>query len=244
MGVQLQKLAHPVPARYVSPPAQGKRGDFVSHDIITQILLGIVGPFSFKVEQVITNPDGLVDGCTAALTVNVDGREVTVTEAGDCEFPENRKTQGDRLKNAASDALKRCAMRLGLGLHLWSKGDYFLYEQLMKVSASDEASATAGRAQPSGEAASAPASPQPLVPHPGLKDRPIIPAAPETSKARRDRAKARCVALQADGISIADEREARGLPLVDSCNKEQLTLFEVMLTELEERLAAPFVDAS
>jgi hypothetical protein len=32
------------------------------------------------------------------------------------------------LKDAASDAFKRCAMRVGVGLHLWTKeGEYFLY---------------------------------------------------------------------------------------------------------------------
>ena len=33
-------------------------------------------------------------------------------------------------KDAASDALKRCAMRLGLGLHLWAQEHYFLDQQL------------------------------------------------------------------------------------------------------------------
>ncbi len=127
----LLKLARPVPAKYVSKAPSG-HGLYVSHDIINQILLGIVGPFSFQVEQIVYNPDGLVDGCTASLSVTVDGRPVTITEAGDCDFPEQKKTQGDRLKNAASDALKRCAMRLGLGLHLWADPDYFLFDGLSK----------------------------------------------------------------------------------------------------------------
>ena len=35
-------------------------------------------------------------------------------------------------KNATSDAFKRCWMRLGLGLHLWSGSSYFLDRQLAK----------------------------------------------------------------------------------------------------------------
>ena len=31
-----------------------------------------------------------------------------------------------------SDALKRCAMRLGLGLHLWAQKDYALHDILTK----------------------------------------------------------------------------------------------------------------
>jgi len=34
------------------------------------------------------------------------------------------------LKDAVSDGVKRCAMRVGLGLHLWSQNDYYLDRQL------------------------------------------------------------------------------------------------------------------
>ena len=40
------------------------------------------------------------------------------------------------MKDAISDAVKRCAMALGIGLHLWSQFDgeseYFLDKQLEK----------------------------------------------------------------------------------------------------------------
>lgn len=145
---QLERLAKPFPPKYVKPPAQGKYGSYVDHEIVNQALLVILGPFSFRVEQVITNPDGIVDGCTASLTAVVDGREVTITEAGDCEHAASKKTQGDRLKNAASDALKRCAMRLGCGIHLWAGNgnDFFLYDQLRALNASTK-SAEAGSEQ-------------------------------------------------------------------------------------------------
>jgi hypothetical protein len=72
----------------------------------------------------------------------------------------------------------------------------------------------------------------------------VVSSSPAPSKARRDKLKSRCVALQADGVSIADEREALDLPLVDSCNELQLEAFEELVTELEARLEAPFEAAS
>lgn len=138
---QLTRLARPVPAKYVKQPPKGKYGSYVEHSAINQILLAVCGPFDFRVEQVIMSPEGLVEGVTASLTVTVDGWPVTITEVGDCEQPTNWKTQGARMKDAASDALKRCAMRLGLGLHLWAQADYFLYEQLSAKSSGPESSA-------------------------------------------------------------------------------------------------------
>lgn len=126
---QLERLARPFAAKYIKQ-APGGHGTYVDHEIINQALLLIVGPFSFEIRQIITNDEGLVEGCTAALTCTIDGTTVTVTEAGDCDQPKNSRTQGDRLKKAASDALKRCAMRLGCGIHLWAQADFFLYEQL------------------------------------------------------------------------------------------------------------------
>jgi hypothetical protein len=139
---QLTRLARPVPDKYVKQPPKGKFGSYVGHDTITQILLAVVGPFDFKVEQIIYGPEGLVEGCTASMTLTIDGWPVTVTEVGDCEQPTNWKTQGARMKDAASDALKRCAMRFGCGLHLWAAPDYFLYAQLSAKS-SDPADAPA-----------------------------------------------------------------------------------------------------
>lgn len=128
---QLAALAVPFPAVYIEPAPSG-HGTYVGHDIVTQRLLMDVGPFDFAVTQVFTGTDGLIEGCLATLTLTIDGREVSITEAGDCDNPTQKKTQGDRLKNAASDAIKRCAMRFGVGLHLWSGERYFLASVLAK----------------------------------------------------------------------------------------------------------------
>ena len=64
------------------------------------------------------------------LTCSIDNRQVRVEEVGDVGDVHNWPHDGARLKDAASDALKRCAMRLGLGLHLWAQEHYFLDQQL------------------------------------------------------------------------------------------------------------------
>lgn len=135
MTSQLSRLAKPVPPKYVAQvQSGGGKADFVSHAVITEILLAVVGPFDFHVTQIVTDKDGAVTGCLATLTCEVDGRPTSITEVGDTTGQEG--SEGGALKNASSDALKRCAMRLGLGLHLWSKpGMYFLHDQLEKAEA-------------------------------------------------------------------------------------------------------------
>lgn len=130
MTSQLARLARPFPAKYVKAPAQGKFGSYVPHDVVTQALLAIVGPYDLEVGEILKGDDGKVEGCLVTLSVTIDGRPTRVTEIGDCEQPGNWMTQGARMKDAISDGVKRCAMRLGLGLHLWAQQDYFLYEQL------------------------------------------------------------------------------------------------------------------
>ncbi len=133
---QLADLAVPFPPSMVQSAPQGKFGDYVGHPEVTQRLLLHCGPFSFDIVEILREhtkrSDGeIIVGCLGKLTVVVDGREVSVTEVGDCENPHVKNTDGERLKDASSDAIKRCAMRLGLGLHLWSK-HYFLPASLAK----------------------------------------------------------------------------------------------------------------
>lgn len=128
---QLRELATPFHGRYVKAAPQGKYGDYVSHSTVNERALSVVGPHSFEVIEIIRDNDGNVAGVLARLTATIDGERVTVVEGGDEEHPQNKKP-GEAVKNASSDAYKRCWMRLGLGLHLWSQGDYFLDKQLDK----------------------------------------------------------------------------------------------------------------
>lgn len=270
---QLKSLARPFPQKYIKKPAPGKYGTYVDHEIVTQALLFILGPFSFQVEQVFYNPDGILDGCTAALTCTIDGREVTITEAGDCENPTNSKTQGDRLKKAASDALKRCAMRIGCGIHLWAgtDGDFFLFESLSKedlhaiqqdaegpataggTKAAVDAAATAEEPSPSVARATASAtspsgseSPQDAANGPESSSPSVTSGQPskfKASQAARNKLKSRAAALVADGVDIGDVRQAWQLPPIDNCDWKQLDIWAEMLTDEEKKLAAPFVKA-
>lgn len=148
---QLERLAKPFPDRLIhSNPSGG--GSYVKHSVVTEKLLAVLGPFDFELVEVVRghvaavapNPTGksgkakqgspaLVDGIVGAvcrLSVVIDGRATHVEEVGDCEQPHNWPHDGARLKDAMSDALKRCAMRVGVTLHLWSGPEFSLYDQL------------------------------------------------------------------------------------------------------------------
>ena len=132
---QLHELARPFPDSLVKQKPGKFAASYVEHSVISQRLLEVVGPHDFAVDRIITNSDGTLVGCTATLTVEVDGRTVSVTEVGDVEHPSGNNASN--LKNASSDALKRCAMRLGCGLHLWSQENYYLEKALAKREATD-----------------------------------------------------------------------------------------------------------
>jgi len=128
---QLHELSRPFPDSLVKKKPGGKfQASYVEHSVISQRLLEVVGPHTFTVDKPVTNPDGVVVGCLATLEVMVDGEFVTITEVGDVEHPSGNN--GANLKNAASDAIKRCAMRLGVGLSLWSQENYYLDKALAK----------------------------------------------------------------------------------------------------------------
>ena len=121
----LAALARPFPRSLISQtPQTGKRPsfDYVAHAHVVEKLLAQHGPFSFEVTQIVRDQDGVIVGCLATMRLHIDGRDVVVTEAGE--------TDQASIKDAASDALKRCAMRAGVGLHLWCHGNYRLSKQL------------------------------------------------------------------------------------------------------------------
>lgn len=139
----LPELARPFPDSLVKTKPGKSRAAYVEHSDVTQRLLEVVGPFDQTIVQVVRghvpakvdgdtgevkNPalEDAVTGVVLRLTVTVDGRDVSVEEVGEVEHPHNHTTDGSRLKFATSDAIKRCAMRLGLGLHLWCQDHYFL----------------------------------------------------------------------------------------------------------------------
>jgi hypothetical protein len=140
MMSQLKKLAKPFHESLIErKPGQGG-GDYVSHSTVTEKALSIVGPYSIENVREIrgfapavktsnnTYPavENTIVGLFVTIRCVVDGREVCVTEVGDVESPAMKASDGARAKDALSDAVKRCWMRLGLGLHLWSQEHYVL----------------------------------------------------------------------------------------------------------------------
>ena len=141
MSEDLYQLARPFPEAFIVKKPGGKfQADYVAHGVITSRLLEVLGPFDWSIAKVITNPEGLAVGCIGRLEVTVDGRPVVIEEVGDCE--QVSANSASNLKHASSDALKRAAMRLGLGLHLWVGDGYWLHRSLEKrLSASESAEA-------------------------------------------------------------------------------------------------------
>lgn len=148
---QLSRLAQPFPSRFIHKNPSGG-GQYVTHSVVNEKLLAVVGPFDFELVQIVRgdvpeiapNPQGKSDrakrgapalheaivGAVCRMRADIDGHVVGVEEVGDCESPHNWPHDGARLKDAMSDALKRCAMRLGCGLHLWSQDEFTLAKQL------------------------------------------------------------------------------------------------------------------
>lgn len=114
-------------------------GTYVPHHLYVQRLLMHLGTYDFELVEIVRgaapakdkDADPLVNvivGVVMRLTVEIDGRRTVIEEVGDCEIPSNWDTDGKRLKDAMSDALKRCCARIGLGTHLYAKEpkDYVL----------------------------------------------------------------------------------------------------------------------
>src|SRR6266540_2660747 len=180
----LSQLARRFPEGFI----ERKDGiDYVAHHVVTQRLLSIVGPFDFELVEIIRgdvaaatpDPNGrsrramagtpalrnVVVGGVWRLTCEVDGHRVRIEEVGDVGDVHNWPHDGARLKDAASDALKRCAMRLGLGLHLWAQEHYFLDRQLWASleQPDNAAEAEEAAARQPGPAGDGPAGPKPTA---------------------------------------------------------------------------------
>lgn len=150
---QLHDLARPFPPSFVRTNPSGG-GVYVSHPLYSQRLLLYLGGYSFQLVEVLRgdvagkapNPDGssqrakdgvsdlcgVIVGAVCRLTVEVDGKTLVIEDVGDCEQPHNWPTDGARMKDAMSDALKRCSRHVGLGLHLYAKEsrEYVLFDKL------------------------------------------------------------------------------------------------------------------
>lgn len=145
---QLKELARPFPDKLIKPAPQGKFGDYIPHHTINQRLLEVLGPVNLEIREVIRGyapaftkrntgevirpeRNDAVVGCIVRMTTTIDGQPVHIEEVGTEDNP-GMNNDAEALKNAQSDAYKRCAMRLGVGLHLWAQDTYYLDKALAK----------------------------------------------------------------------------------------------------------------
>jgi hypothetical protein len=209
MSDTMIELTRPFPDRYIHGNPSGG-GTYVKHHVVEQRLIKVLGyPPHFTLVEAIrgdvagipADPQGrsnraregrpaltnVIVGVVARMQVTIDGEDVIVDEAGDCEEPHNWTHDGGRLKDAMSDAYKRCAMRIGVGLHLWSQDEYFLHDQLVKANGQSQVE-TSGADHPTapetsgdaGEAVGDSAVSGSAGPPPSEPER-ASPATPETS---------------------------------------------------------------
>jgi len=131
MSEDLYQLARPFPESMIVKKPGKFEASYVAHGVITARLLEVLGPFDWSIAKVITNPEGIAVGCIGRLEVVVDGRPVVIEEVGDVEHV--TPNSASNLMIASSTAIKRAAMRLGLGLHLWvGEEHYYLHRALEK----------------------------------------------------------------------------------------------------------------
>ena len=117
-----KKLIKDFPKTVVQPAPKGKFGSYVPHHLYTQRLVDVVGgQYNFFVKEVLRDKDNAVVGAVCVLEIEGLGR---MEEVGDVDMNAlNRNiTESEILKLAVSDGLKRCCMRFGIGLELWTGG--------------------------------------------------------------------------------------------------------------------------
>ena len=150
-GPSLEERLKPFPSKLIHTNPSGG-GSYVKHSVIVQRLLDLFGTYDFELVEIIrgdlpavpADPNGkskraregspelrqAAVGAVCRLTVVIDGQPCRIEDVGDCESPHNWPHDGARLKDAMSDAIKRCAARLGVGLHLWAQDEAYLYDKL------------------------------------------------------------------------------------------------------------------
>jgi len=118
----IKKLTKNFPKDVVKQAPKGKFGSYVPHHIYTQRLVDVVGgQYNFLIKEVIRDKDNAVVGAVCRLEIEGLG---VVEEIGDVDTHAISRniTESEVLKLAVSDGIKRCCMRFGIGLELWTGG--------------------------------------------------------------------------------------------------------------------------
>ena len=131
MGKQLAALAKKIPPNWIQTLPTGYGARYCGHAHVQQMILATVGPTPQRVDQIIYNGD-TVTGVLLTMTFTIDGQAVEITECGDVDRP-NPDNIGANMKNAISDAVKRCSMRVGKALQLWCESDeHYILDKVLE----------------------------------------------------------------------------------------------------------------
>jgi len=118
----IKKLTKDFPKDVVKQAPKGKFGSYVPHHLYTQRLVDVVGgQYNFLIKEIIRDKDNAVVGAVCRLEIEGLG---VVEEVGDVDTHAISRniTESEVLKLAVSDGIKRCCMRFGIGLELWTGG--------------------------------------------------------------------------------------------------------------------------
>jgi len=109
----------------------GKMMSYIPHNYVTELLNKAFGHvWSFETEfmaQLSTRKEMVVKGKLTVYTA--DGKAIVKEQFGQCEIPYSNETgqpgmtPGDAVKGAASDAIRKCASEIGIGLDLYGEHD-------------------------------------------------------------------------------------------------------------------------
>lgn len=136
MTTQREQLEAEFPAEQLDQISKGgHRMTYVPVHEVIQRLNDVLGPhWSWKVTKIWRDerdPDWVL--AYGDLTATIDGDTVTVSGAGGVKVSRTQTGQeivdlGDEFKGADSDALKKAAQRIGVGLYLSRDADAIAYE--------------------------------------------------------------------------------------------------------------------
>lgn len=117
----LEKLSSKFPENLVGHKTGFKGGptlSYISHAIVTEHLNKLAPNWKTRLLEVYTYNDaqGMIHCAGVSIEMEIDG--VTRVESGG---PQRQDGFANEIKNAMSDAIKRCAMRFGVALYIWDK---------------------------------------------------------------------------------------------------------------------------
>ena len=118
----MKRLTKDFPKSVVKDAPVGKFGSYVPHHLYTQRLVDVIpGGYDFTFEET-RDKTGAIIGAKCKLYIK--STEQTIEEVGDVDNNALKRniTESEILKLAVSDGIKRCCMRLGVGLELWTGG--------------------------------------------------------------------------------------------------------------------------